>query len=195
MTLRVKGNPGRTETPRILPLPRGRARTEIGLAMTPIKIVGTGSYVPPNILTNDDIATMVDTSDEWIVQRTGIRERRIADPDQAVSDLAKEASLNALESANMAPEELDMIILATITPDTSCPAAANWLQAKLGATNAVAYDVTAACTGFIFALSNAEQYLQNGRRQVNIDPGYLTEAKVVLATTKDYSHRICRRAG
>jgi 3-oxoacyl-[acyl-carrier-protein] synthase-3 len=106
---------------------------------------------------------MVDTSDEWIVQRTGIRERRIADPDQAVSDLAKEASLKALEAANMGPEELDMIILATITPDTCCPAAANWLQAKLGATNAVAYDVTAACTGFIFALSNAEQYLQNGR--------------------------------
>ena len=163
MTLRVKGKPGHMETPCLLSLPRGYVRTDIGLAMTPIKIAGTGSYVPRNILTNDEIATMVDTSDEWIVQRTGIRERRIADPDQAVSDLAKEASLKALESANMAPEELDMIILATITPDTSCPAAANWLQAKLGATNAVAYDVTAACTGFIFALSNAEQYLQNGR--------------------------------
>jgi 3-oxoacyl-[acyl-carrier-protein] synthase-3 len=131
--------------------------------MIPIRIVGTGSYVPQNILTNEQIAKMVDTSDEWIVQRTGIKERRIADPEQAVSDLAKEASLKALEAANMVPEELDMIILATITPDTSCPAAANWLQAKLGATNAVAYDVTAACTGFIFALSNAEQYLKNGR--------------------------------
>jgi 3-oxoacyl-[acyl-carrier-protein] synthase-3 len=184
MTLRVKGKPGHTETPGLLPLHRGHVRIEIGLAMAPIKIVGTGSYVPRNILTNDDIATMVDTSDEWIVQRTGIKERRIADPDQAVSDLAKEASLKALEAAHMTPEELDMIILATITPDTSCPAASNWLQAKLGAKNAVAFDVTAACTGFIFALSNAEQYLANGRYN-----NALVVASEVISRTVNWEDR------
>jgi 3-oxoacyl-[acyl-carrier-protein] synthase-3 len=127
---------------------------------------------------------MVDTSDEWIVQRTGIKERRIADPDQAVSDLAKEASLKALEAANMAPEELDMIILATITPDTSCPAAANWLQGKLGATNAVSYDMTAACSGFIFGLSNAEQYLKNDQYD-----NALVVASEVISRTVNWGDR------
>jgi 3-oxoacyl-[acyl-carrier-protein] synthase-3 len=137
--------------------------SEAGLGMASVRIIGTGSYVPEKILTNADLEKMVDTSDEWIIQRTGIRERHIASPKEATSDLAKEASVKALEAANMTPEELDLIILATITPDTCCPAAANWLQAKLGAKNAVSYDVTAACTGFIFALSNAEQYLKNGQ--------------------------------
>lgn len=152
--------------------------------MAPIRIAGTGSYVPQNILTNDEIAKMVDTSDEWIVQRTGIRERRIADPQQAASDLAREASMKALEAANMAPEDLDMIILATITPDTSCPAAANWLQAKLGATNAVSYDITAACSGFIFGLSNAEQYLKNGQYD-----NALVVASEVISRTVNWGDR------
>jgi 3-oxoacyl-[acyl-carrier-protein] synthase-3 len=130
--------------------------------MAPIRIVGTGSHVPDQILTNYDLETMVDTTDEWIVQRTGIKERRIAEAHMNTSDLAEQASVRALDAAGMSPEELDLIITATITPDTCCPSASNWLQAKLGAQNAVAFDVTAACTGFIFALSVAEQYLKNG---------------------------------
>jgi 3-oxoacyl-[acyl-carrier-protein] synthase-3 len=104
----------------------------------------------------------LDTSDEWITQRTGVRERRIADPDVTTSDLGYEASLRALEMAGAAPAEIDLIILATITPDTCCPSAANWLQAKLHAPQAVTFDVTAACSGFIFGLNVAEQYLRNG---------------------------------
>ena len=130
--------------------------------MASIRIVGTGSHVPDQVLTNYDLETMVDTTDEWIVQRTGIRERRIAAAHMNTSDLAEKASVQALDAAGMSAEELDLIITATITPDTCCPSASNWLQAKLGAQNAVAFDVTAACTGFIFALSVAEQYLKNG---------------------------------
>jgi 3-oxoacyl-[acyl-carrier-protein] synthase-3 len=130
--------------------------------MAPIRIVGTGSYVPDQVLTNADLETMVNTTDDWIVQRTGIKERRIAGAHMNTSDLAEKASVKALEAAGLSPEELDLIITATITPDTCCPSASNWLQAKLGAKNAVAFDVTAACTGFIFALSVAEQYLKNG---------------------------------
>jgi len=129
--------------------------------MESIVILGTGSYVPPNILTNVDFQEMgLDTTDEWIVQRTGVRERRIADPDVNSSDLALEASLKALDMAGMTAKGLDLIIVATITPDTCCPAAANWLQAKLGAPQAITFDITAACSGFIFGLDVATQYLK-----------------------------------
>jgi 3-oxoacyl-[acyl-carrier-protein] synthase-3 len=125
--------------------------------------LGTGSYLPPKRLTNLDIQNMgLDTTDEWIVQRTGIRERRMADPDVAVSDLALEASKKALEMAGLTAKDLDLIIIGTITPDTCCPAAANWLQAKLDAPQAYTFDVTAACSGFIFGLNVASQYLQTG---------------------------------
>jgi 3-oxoacyl-[acyl-carrier-protein] synthase-3 len=128
-----------------------------------IRILGTGSYLPPKRLTNLDIQNMgLDTTDEWIVQRTGIRERRMADPDVAVSDLALEASKKALEMAGLTAKDLDLIIIGTITPDTCCPAAANWLQAKLDAPQAYTFDVTAACSGFIFGLNVASQYLQTG---------------------------------
>jgi 3-oxoacyl-[acyl-carrier-protein] synthase-3 len=130
--------------------------------MEEIRILGTGSYVPPKVLTNADLQAMgLDTSDEWIYSRTGVRERRLAAPDVATSDLAYQASLGALEMAGLKASDLDLIILATITPDTCCPAAANWLQAKLAAPQAVTFDVTAACSGFIFALNVAEQYLKN----------------------------------
>ncbi|MBW2174441.1 MAG: 3-oxoacyl-ACP synthase, partial [Deltaproteobacteria bacterium] len=88
--------------------------------MEPIRIVGTGSYVPDTVLTNRELEKTLDTTDEWIVQRTGIRERRIAEPDAATSDLAEKASVKALEAAGMSPEDIDLIILATITPDTCC---------------------------------------------------------------------------
>jgi len=131
--------------------------------MTSVRILGTGSYVPPKRLTNFDLQKMgLDTSDEWIVQRTGVKERRIADPEVTTSDLALEASRKALEMAGLGPGDLDLIIVATITPDTCCPAAANWLQAKLDAPQAVTFDVTAACSGFIFGLNVATQYLQTG---------------------------------
>ena len=131
--------------------------------MNGIRIIGTGSYVPPRVLTNFDLQEMgLETSDEWITRRTGIRERRIADPGISTSDLACEASTRALETAGITTNDLDLIIMATITPDTCCPSGANWLQAKLKAKRAVTFDVSAACSGFIFALNVAEQYLKNG---------------------------------
>jgi 3-oxoacyl-[acyl-carrier-protein] synthase-3 len=127
-----------------------------------IRILGTGSYVPPRVLTNQDLVAMgLDTSDEWITKRTGVRERRVAAPDVTASDLGFEAAVRALDMAGLAPADLDLIIMATITPDTCCPSAANWLQAKLDAPQAVTFDVTAACSGFIFGLNVAEQYLKN----------------------------------
>jgi 3-oxoacyl-[acyl-carrier-protein] synthase III len=131
--------------------------------MTSIRILGTGSYLPPKILTNLDLQKMgLDTTDEWIVKRTGVSERRMAEPGVCTSDLAWEASLRALEMAGISAGSLDLIILATITPDTCCPAGANWLQAKLDAPQAVSFDITAACSGFIFGLNVAEQYLKAG---------------------------------
>jgi len=130
--------------------------------MESIRILGTGSYLPPKILTNYDLEKSgLDTTHNWIVKRTGVSERRMAEADVTTSDLAYEASLKALEMADIKVQDVDLIIVATITPDTCCPSAANWLQAKLNATRAVTFDVTAACSGFIFALNVAEQYLKN----------------------------------
>ena len=130
--------------------------------MASISILGTGSYLPATILTNYDLEKSgLDTTHEWIIQRTGVSERRIAEDGETASDLGYQASLRALEMAGMAAEEMDLIIVATITPDTCCPSAANWLQAKLDAPRAVTFDVTAACSGFIFGLNVAEQYLKN----------------------------------
>lgn len=125
-------------------------------------IIGTGSYVPERILTNFDLEKMVDTSDEWIRTRTGIRERRIASEDQATSDLAYEASRRALNAAGLNAEALDLIIVATITPDTAFPSTANILQDRLGARRAAAFDQAAACSGFIYALATAAQFIENG---------------------------------
>jgi 3-oxoacyl-[acyl-carrier-protein] synthase-3 len=131
--------------------------------MEAVRILGTGSYLPPKVLTNHDIENMgLDTSDEWIVQRTGVSERRMADPEIATSDMGYEATLKALDMAGLAAGDIDLIIVATITPDTCCPSAANWLQARLDAPQAVTFDVTAACSGFIFGLNVAEQYLKTG---------------------------------
>ncbi len=127
-----------------------------------IYFVSSGSYVPKNIMKNDDLKKYIETSDEWIYTRTGIKERRIADKDEAASDLAYEASKIILDRAKVFSEEIELIVMATITPDTCCPSGANWLEAKLDAVNAVSFDVTAACTGFLFALSVAMQYLRTG---------------------------------
>jgi 3-oxoacyl-[acyl-carrier-protein] synthase-3 len=153
--------------------------------MEPVRILGTGSFVPPRVLSNFDLEKMgLDTTDEWIVQRTGIRERRIADPEVTTSDLGYEAALKALDVAGLSAKDLDLIIMATITPDTCCPAAANWLQAKLNAPQAVTFDITAACSGFVFALDAASRYIQAGAaRKV------LAVASEVMTRTLDWSDR------
>ena len=153
--------------------------------MESISILGTGSYLPSTILTNYDLAKSgLDTTHEWIVQRTGISERRIAEAGETTSDLGYQASLRALEMAGMAAEEMDLIIVATITPDTCCPSAANWLQAKLDAPRAVTFDVTAACSGFIFALNVAEQYLKNKTYKT-----VLVVASEIMSRTLDWKDR------
>jgi 3-oxoacyl-[acyl-carrier-protein] synthase-3 len=123
------------------------------------RIIGTGSYVPEKILTNHDLEAIVDTSDDWITERSGIKERRIAGEKQAVSDLAYEASKAALKSAGLKGKDIDLIIVATISGDMPLPATACILQDKLDARKAAAFDVTAACSGFIFGLSVANAYV------------------------------------
>jgi len=124
-----------------------------------VKILGMGSYLPEKILTNADLEKMVETSDEWIVERTGIKERHIAAPEEATSDLAYRASLKALEKAGITPEQIDGIIVATASPDYLFPATACILQAKLGAKKAMCFDVEAACPGFVYALEIARGLL------------------------------------
>lgn len=126
------------------------------------RIVSTGSYVPEGRLTNKDLEAKVDTTDEWIFERTGIRERRIAAKDQATSDLALIAAQRALEAARIAPEEIDLIVLATSTPDMFFPSTACIVQDRLKATRAAAFDLSAACSGFVYALSVGEQFIRSG---------------------------------
>src|SRR5678816_546605 len=126
------------------------------------RITGTGHYVPDRVLSNFDLEKMVETSDEWITTRTGIKERRIASPDQACSDLATIASVRALEMAGMKAEELDGIFMGTISGDMQFPATATLVQDRIGATNAVAMDVSAACSGFIYATTVAHGMIASG---------------------------------
>ncbi len=126
-----------------------------------MRILGTGSYVPERIVTNDDLAQIVETSDEWISTRTGIHERRISQG-EGTSRLAAEAARRAMEQSGVKPEELDLILLGTSTPDNCFPSGACEVQGALGAVNAVAYDISAACSGFIFALNTAQAFFQAG---------------------------------
>jgi 3-oxoacyl-[acyl-carrier-protein] synthase-3 len=130
------------------------------------RITGTGSYTPAKILTNADLETMVATSDEWITERTGIRERRIAAVGEACSDLAVKAGERALAAAGVRPDNLDLILLATCTGDYPLPATACLIQHQLGATRAAACDLSAACCGFVYALSVADAYVRTGMRHV-----------------------------
>ena len=125
------------------------------------RIVGTGSYVPEQIVTNDDLAKIVETNDEWIRTRTGIRQRRIA-TSEGTSDLAAKAAERAIEQAGIKPEEIDLIILATSSQDYCFPSGACEVQGRVGAVNAVCYDLSAACTGFVFALNTAQAFIQSG---------------------------------
>jgi 3-oxoacyl-[acyl-carrier-protein] synthase-3 len=126
------------------------------------KIVSTGLYVPDKILFNHELEKIVDTSDDWIIERTGIKERRIAAPEQAASDLALEASRAALSDAGVKPRNIDLIIVATVTPDMPFPSTACILQEKLGAKNAAAFDINAVCSGFVYGLSVADAYIRSG---------------------------------
>jgi 3-oxoacyl-[acyl-carrier-protein] synthase-3 len=147
-------------------------------------ITGTGMYVPERVLTNHDLEKLVETSDEWIVERTGIRERRIAAPDQASSDLALIACQRALEMANVDAASVDHIVLATTTPDRILPSCACTLQQKLGASKAAAYDVFAACTGFVFGLGLARGLIGAGIADTVLLIGVETLSRIV-----DYTDR------
>jgi 3-oxoacyl-[acyl-carrier-protein] synthase-3 len=126
------------------------------------QIMGTGAYAPERVLTNYDLARMVDTSDEWIRERTGIRERRIAKEGENASDMALAASRRALEAAGITAQDLDMIIVGTVTGDLPMPACAAVLQRKLGVTNIPAFDVSAACAGFLYGMSIGDQFIRTG---------------------------------
>lgn len=125
-------------------------------------ITGVGSYVPEKVLTNQDLEEMVDTNDEWIRSRTGIEERRIAEDETTTSDLAYEAAIEALEEAGLEAKELDLILVATVTPDMPFPSTACLLQDRLDAKKAAAFDLEAGCSGFVYALSVATQFVQTG---------------------------------
>ena len=135
-----------------------------------VLMVGSGAYLPKKILTNDDLATFVDTDDGWIKQRTGIAQRHIVADGELTSDLAYRAAINALENANMTADDIDVIVLATTTPDDTFPATAAQVQNRLGAYNAFAFDVQAVCAGFVYALTVAESLLlaNKGRRALVI---------------------------
>lgn len=141
-------------------------------------IIGTGSYVPENVMTNDDLSDLVETSDEWISSRTGIRQRRISTGENT-SDLAYEASIRALKNAALKPEELDLIICATITPDSFMPAVSCMVQDRLGAVRAAAFDLTAACTGMIYGIVTADQFIRTGMYQHVLVVGAETLSKVL----------------
>ncbi|MGD8360880.1 MAG: beta-ketoacyl-ACP synthase III [Gemmatimonadota bacterium] len=131
-----------------------------------VEIVSTGRYLPERVLTNFDLEKMVETSDEWIRERTGIRERRIARPDEGAAEMAAQASRRAMEKAGIEPGEVDFLILSTATPDRWLPSTACDLQALLGADNAMAFDVAAACSGWLYGLSVAEGFLAAGRGEI-----------------------------
>ena len=131
-------------------------------SVIPVCIAGTGSYVPEKILTNADIEKIVETSDEWIVTRTGIRERRIAAEGEFTSHMATNAARKALEQSGIAAEDIQLIIVATITPDTLTPATACYVQQQLGAFGAVAFDISAACSGFLYSMKIAKRLISDG---------------------------------
>ena len=147
-------------------------------------ITGVGSFLPRKVLTNDDFIKMLDTTDEWITKRTGIKERRVVENGATASDLAIEASLRALDDANVLPSEVELIIAATITPDCLVPSTACFIQEKIGAKNAGAFDLLAACSGFVYALSIARSFVASGAMKTVLIVG--TEC---LSKITDYTDR------
>jgi len=146
--------------------PRSNPRPHSRKPRRTVSIVGTGSYAPEKRLTNEDLMQIVETSDEWITTRTGIKERRIAAKDETTSDMATKAALNALEQAKVKPEDIDLILVATATPDMLFPATACFVQKKIGAKNAACLDVSAACAGFLFGIEIAQQFITSHTHEV-----------------------------
>ncbi len=142
-------------------------------------VVGCGAYLPERIVTNDELAKTVDTSDAWIFERTGIRERRIAADGETTSDLALAASAEALKAAGESAENLDIIVLATTTPDETFPATATRVQARLGANSAAAFDIQAVCSGFIYALTVADSFIRTDRAKTALVIGAETFSRIV----------------
>lgn len=143
------------------------------------RIAGTGSYLPEKVLTNDDLSKIVDTNDEWIAARTGIRERHIAAEGETTSDLAFHAATRAMEAAGVAASEIDLIIVGTTTPDIIFPSTACLLQARLGANGCGAFDVNAACSGFLFALCVADKFIKSGDAKTVLVVGAETLTRMV----------------
>jgi 3-oxoacyl-[acyl-carrier-protein] synthase-3 len=136
--------------------------------LRPVAITGTGKFVPEKVVTNADLQRTVDTTDEWIVERTGIKERRIAGPDEATSDLAIKAGREALANAGVDAADLDLIIVATVTPDMAFPATACFVQKALGSPKATCFDVSAACSGFLYGMELARQFIATGSAQKSL---------------------------
>jgi 3-oxoacyl-[acyl-carrier-protein] synthase-3 len=143
------------------------------------RIVGTGSYLPPRVVTNDELATRLDTSDEWIRTRTGIRERHIAEPTQTSSDLGFEASRAAIAAAGARNEDIDLIIVATSTPDYIFPSTACLMQAKLGVKTCAAFDVQAVCSGFVYGLTIADKFIRSGQHRCALVVGAETYSRIL----------------
>lgn len=144
-----------------------------------VGISGIGSYVPEKILTNDDLSKLVDTSSDWIIERTGIHERRIVEDDIATSDIATIAAKNALEDANVKPEDIDLIIVATVTADHAFPSTACIVQKNIGATKSVAFDINAGCSGFVYGLSLGESFIKSGVYKKILVIGAETLSKII----------------
>lgn len=142
-------------------------------------ITGTGSYLPSKILSNDELSTMVDTSDEWIVSRTGIKQRHIVADGEFTSDLASEAAKKAIKAANVSVDDVDMIIVCTTTPDSTFPSVATKVQAKLGIKNAAAFDVQAVCSGFVYGLTVADNFIKSGGAKTVLVIGAESMSKIV----------------
>src|SRR3989338_2698131 len=149
------------------------------MAKISTKIIATGSYLPKKIVTNADLVKIVDTSDEWIVERTGIKQRHIAAEGELTSDLAKNAALAAFSSSKIKPEEIELIIVATTTPDLTFPSTATILQAKLGAKKAFAFDVQAVCSCFVYALNIADNFIKSGQVKNALVVGAETLSRIV----------------
>ncbi|HLB07497.1 MAG TPA: beta-ketoacyl-ACP synthase 3, partial [Alphaproteobacteria bacterium] len=143
------------------------------------RVIGCGSYLPARVVSNAELARRLDTTDDWIVSRTGIRERRIAADGELTSDLARAASADALRAAGIAPSAVDLFVLATSTPDNTFPATATRVQAALGMTNGVAFDVQAVCSGFVFALAIADAFVRTGQAKNVLVAGAETFSRIL----------------
>ena len=143
------------------------------------KVIGTGSYLPSKVVTNDDLSRIVDTSDEWIVSRTGIRQRHIASDSELTSDLASNAAIDALNNAGISADLIDLIIVATTTPDNTFPSVATKIQNNIGAKNAAAFDIQSVCAGFTYAMTVANNFIKSGFSKTVMVIGAETLSRIV----------------